>query len=81
MRLDAVYLIQKEKIKDMLRAAEKDHLLQQAKLHKSGQLGLYRNMAAWMGAQMMKWGAKLHQYGSASAVTSAPAAQTEYLPN
>ncbi|MBI1880498.1 MAG: hypothetical protein HYR94_20155 [Chloroflexi bacterium] len=80
MRLDAVYLIQKQKFQDMLRAAEQDRLLQQAQLHKPGQTGLHRNLVAWMGVQMVKWGAKLQRYGSASAA-SPSAAQTEYLPN
>jgi hypothetical protein len=81
MRLDAVYVMQKEKMQDMLRAAEQDRLLQLAKLHKSNQTGLHRNVAAWMGVQMVKWGAKLQQYGSASTAVSAAAAQTEYLSN
>jgi hypothetical protein len=81
MRLDSVYLIQKAKMQDMLRAAEQDRLLQLAKLHNSNQTGLHRNLAAWMGVQMVKWGAKLQRYGSASTAVSPAAAQTEYLPN
>lgn len=81
MSLQVEYLMQKEKYHDLLRAAEQERLLQVAKLHNAGQRGLHRNLAAWMGVQMVKWGAKLQSYGSVSTGTSPSAGRTEYLPN
>lgn len=81
MSLQLEYLMQKEKYHDLIRAAEQDRLLQVAKLHNTSQRGLHRNLAAWMGSQMVKWGAKLQHYGSVSAGTSPSAGRTEYLPN
>lgn len=76
MSLDVDYLIHKEKYQEMIRAAERDRLLQLAKCHKTGQPSLHRNLAAWMGVQMVKWGSKLQQYGSVSAAASTSAAQS-----
>ncbi len=76
MSLEIEYLVQKEKFQDLIRAAEQDRLLQVAQA--ANNASLHRNLAAWMGIQMVKWGAKLQQYGS-PAPTSA--AHTEYLPN
>jgi len=76
------YLVQKEKLQDLIREAEQDRLLQIAKLQKAGQWRLHRNLAAWIGIQMIKWGSRLQHYGSVSAAAaSTSTAHTEYLTN
>jgi len=79
MTLDAIQIIQKERVQEMLRAAEQERLLQMTKPQRTGQLALRQSLAAWLGVQMVSWGSKLQQYGSASEVALMPAAQTEYL--
>ncbi len=82
MSLQMEYLMQKEKYQDLIRAVEQDRLAQVAKLQNAGQRGLHRDLAAWTGIQMVKWGSKLQNYGSVSVATGpTSAAQTEYLPN
>ncbi|MBI1880269.1 MAG: hypothetical protein HYR94_18955 [Chloroflexi bacterium] len=66
MTLDAIQIIQKERIQDLIRGAEQDRLLQKAKLQRTGQPALRRNLAAWLGVQMVRWGSKMQQCGSAS---------------
>ena len=76
------YLVQKEKYQDLIREAEQDRLLQIAKLQKAGQWRLHRNLAAWIGIQMVKWGSRLQHYGSVSAAAaSTSTAHTKYLTN
>ncbi len=76
------YLVQKEKFQDLIREAEQDRLLQIAKLQKAGQWRLHRNLAAWIGIQMVKWGSRLQHYGSVSAAAaSTSTAHTKYLTN
>lgn len=77
MSLQMEYLVQKEKYQDLIREAEQDRWLQIAKQQKMGQRSLHRNVASWMGVQMIKWGSKLQHYGSISSAT----AQTEYSSN
>lgn len=81
MLLPMDYLAQKERVRDMLRAAERDRLVQMAKQQKANPQGWHRNLAAWMGVQMVRWGSKLQQYGALPAAASPPAVPTEYLPN
>jgi hypothetical protein len=78
MSLQLEYLMQKEKYQDLIQAVEQDRWVQVAKLQNAGQRGLHRNLAAWMGDQMIKWGSKLQHYGS---VSPAPAGHSEYLTN
>ena len=78
MTLDAALIIQKERMQDLMREAEQDRLLKLAKLQRTGQLALHRNLAAWTGVQMVRWGAKLQQYGSVSAAASTSAVQTKF---
>jgi hypothetical protein len=66
MSLQMDYLVQKEKFNDLMQEAEQERLLQIAKLQQPDQRGLHRNLAAWIGVQMVKWGAKLQHYGSIS---------------
>ncbi|GEM_PF-2509053 len=73
--LQVDYLVQKEKYQDLIRAAEQDRLLQVVKQQNASHGGWHRNLASWVGFQMIKWGAKLHQYGSVSTT------QSNYLPN
>jgi hypothetical protein len=81
MSLQVEYLMQREKYQDLIRAVEQDRLVQAAKLQNAGQRGLHRNLAAWIGVQMVKWGSKLQHYGSVPTATSTSAAHTEYLTN
>lgn len=81
MSLQVEYLMQKEKYHDLIRAAEQDRLLKVAKLSNTGQRGLHRNLIAWVGIQMVKWGAKLQHYGSVSTGASPSTGRSEYLPN
>lgn len=60
------YLIQKEKYQDLIRAAEQDRLLQIVKQQNTSHGGLHRNLAGWIGLQMVKWGSRLQQYSSVS---------------
>ncbi|MBE7470697.1 MAG: hypothetical protein DPW09_18005 [Anaerolineae bacterium] len=64
--LQVDYLVQKEKYQDLIRAAEQDRLLQVVKQQNTSHGGLHRNLAAWIGLQLVKWGSKLQQYGSVS---------------
>jgi hypothetical protein len=66
MTLDAIQIIQKERVQEMIRAAEQERLLQMAKPQSTGQPALRHSLAAWLGSQMVRWGSKLQQYGSAS---------------
>ena len=66
MTLDAIQIIQKERVQELIRATEQERLLQMDKLQSAGQPILRQNLAAWLGVQMVRWGSKLHQYGSAS---------------
>jgi hypothetical protein len=75
MSLQIDYLVQKEKFNDLMREAEQERLLLTIKLQKRGQRSLHRNIAAWVGVQMVKWGAKLQHYGS---ISPASAHQTNY---
>ncbi len=81
MSMHMDYLVQKEKYQDLIREAEQDRLLQIAKLQQAGQRKLHRNLAAWIGIQMVKWGSRLQHYGSVSAAASTSTAHTEYLTN
>jgi hypothetical protein len=78
MTLDATLIIQKERMQDLIREAEQDRLLQLAKLQKTGQPALHRNLAALIGVQMVTWGSKLQQYGSVSAAAPSSAVQTKF---
>ena len=78
MTLDTTFIIQKERIQDLIREVEHDRMLQMAKLQRTGQPALHRNLTAWIGLQMVKWGSKLQQYGSVSAATPPSAAQTKF---
>jgi hypothetical protein len=69
------YLVQKEKFQDLMREAEHERLLQIAKLQQASQRGLHRNLAAWVGIQLVKWGSRLQHYGSISPAS----AHTNYL--
>jgi ABC-type phosphonate transport system ATPase subunit len=82
MSPDLDYLIQKEKFQDLIREAEQERLLRTIELQNDSQRGLHRNLAAWVGHQMVRWGSKLQHYGSVSAAAASSAAtQNEYLPN
>ena len=59
MTLDAIQIIQKERVQEMIRAAEQERLLQMAKPQRTGQLALRQSLAAWLGVQMVRWGSKL----------------------
>lgn len=62
MRLDSVYFLKKEKLQDMIQAAEQERLLQQAELQTPGQTGLHPTLIVWVGTQMVRWGARLQKY-------------------
>lgn len=64
--LQMEYLVQKEKYQDLIRAAEQDRLLQVVKQQNTNHGGLHRNLAGWIGLQMVKWGSRLQQYSSVS---------------
>jgi hypothetical protein len=66
MSLQLDYLVQKEKFNDLMREAEQERLLLTIKLQNRGQRSLHRNLAAWVGVQMVKWGSRLQHYGSIS---------------
>lgn len=61
MILDAIQIIQKERVQEMIRAAEQERLLQMVKSQSTDQPALRRTLAAWLGVQMVKWGSKLQQ--------------------
>jgi hypothetical protein len=53
------HLINREQYQDLLREIERDRLLKTIGLHDSILSKLYRKAVGWLGAQMVKWGAKL----------------------
>lgn len=62
MSLHVDYLVRKEQYQDMIRAAQQDQIIQRAKQY-NYKLPWPRQMAAWLGAQMVNWGMALQDYG------------------
>jgi hypothetical protein len=57
------YLINKEQQKDWGREIKQQRLLAMAGLPEGLALKMYRQSVSWLGRQMVKWGAKLQNYG------------------
>ncbi len=58
------FLIRQEQYQDLLREAEKERLVRTAEFQPSGQWGLPRQTANWLGTYVVKWGLKLQANGS-----------------
>lgn len=61
------YLVRQEQRQDMLRALEKEQLIRLINHQPGNGPDLYRHSLAWLGAQLVKWGATLQRYAAASA--------------
>jgi hypothetical protein len=61
------YLVRQEQRQDLLRALEKERLLRSITRQRGNGPDLYRHSLAWLGEQLVKWGATLQRYASASA--------------
>jgi hypothetical protein len=71
------YLVRQEQYQDLMRQAERDWLCEAVRRQNS-QPPLFRQVAGWLGAQMVKWGAALQNYAtSPSANISQVTIQTE----
>jgi len=57
-------LVQQNHYKDLLQEAEHERLIRAAGLRQPGNRRLYRKVAGWIGAQMVRWGWKLQRYGT-----------------
>jgi hypothetical protein len=54
------YLMHKAHYQDLIKQAEQERLIESLKI--SDQPARHRQIAGWMGAQLVKWGAELQQY-------------------
>ena len=61
-----VLIIHEEKVKDLIRKAERQRLVNEAGLRQSINPISYRVIVGWLGDQMVKLGVKLQQYSAAS---------------
>lgn len=61
-----VLIIHEEKVKDLIRKAEHQRLLNEAGLRQSINPISYRVIVGWLGDQMVRLGVKLQQYSAAS---------------
>ena len=59
-----VSFIARERDKERYQEAEQIRLIKIDKLHPDYREGMLRKVANWLGSQMVKWGAKLQDYGS-----------------
>jgi hypothetical protein len=59
------YLMRVTHYQDLIEQAEKERLI--ASFKESNQPAPHRQLAGWMGAQLVKWGAELQQYADSSA--------------
>lgn len=77
MSLQIDYLVRKEQYQDLIREAEREWLYEMVKQQSNQPLAL-RQVAGWLGAQMVKWGSALQNYAaSPSANISTVSAQME----
>lgn len=62
MSLQIDYLVRKEQYQDMIRAAQHDQIVQMIKQY-NPKSPWHRQVAGWLGAQMVNWGMTLQHYG------------------
>jgi hypothetical protein len=60
------FWMRQEQYQDLLREAEKERLLQSARLQPSSQWGLPRQTIKWLGTYVVKWGLKLQVHSSST---------------
>ena len=67
LSLEVTYLVYQEQKKDYLREVEQGQLLRIALSARSKENRVHKRALAWLGSQLVKYGARLEQYGSAAA--------------
>ena len=65
MLSDTDLLARQEHYKELLREAEHERLIRAAELRQLGNWRLHQKVADWIGEQMVSWGHKLQDYGTA----------------
>jgi hypothetical protein len=60
------FRMRQEQYQDLLREAEKERLIQTAKLQPSSKWGLPQQAAHWLGTYVVKWGLKLQAHSSST---------------
>ena len=60
---ETTYLVKQEQHKDRIRQLQQQQLLQQVGLNNEHD-ATYKKAIGWLGNRMVKWGAKLENYGT-----------------
>ena len=62
---ETTYLVKQEQHTDRIKQLQREQLLQEVGLH-NAQWEAHKKAAGWLGNRMVKWGAKLESYGTAT---------------